>query len=69
MNISPDDLAELAKVIRFVPEELQDDAWKYAASRLRPIREPTSSDVGEVCHELIRRYLYDKGNIASKLTC
>ena len=68
MNISPDDLAELAKVIRFVAGELQDDAWKYAASRLRPIREPTSSDVGEVCRELVRRYLYDKRDIASKST-
>jgi hypothetical protein len=64
VNISRDDLAELVKVIRFVPKELQDDAWRYAASRLRPIREPTSSDVGEVCRELIRRYLYDKGDIA-----
>lgn len=56
MQLAPDDESQLLHTIRRIPERNQDDAWKYAADRLRPIRSPSVFDVKDVCGELLVRY-------------
>jgi hypothetical protein len=55
-NIALDDLALLQAAIRFVPDEASDAAWSYAATRLRPIAQPTVFDVREVANEMVAQY-------------
>lgn len=56
MQLAPDDEAQLLNVIRRIPERSHDDAWKYAADRLRPIHSPTVFDVKDICGEMLVRY-------------
>jgi hypothetical protein len=56
MNLCTDDESTILGAIRRVPAELQDDAWRYIASRLRPIREPTVFDIKAVSREVVKRY-------------
>lgn len=60
MTLGPDDEAILLNAIRHVPEGIQDDAWKYAADRLRPLREPTVFDIRDIAHGILHRYAYAK---------
>jgi hypothetical protein len=56
MNLCGDDESEILRAIRCVPADVQDDAWHYVASRLRPIREPTVFDIKAVSREVVKRY-------------
>jgi hypothetical protein len=55
MTLSDDDMAILLKTIRLVPESLQDDAFAYAAMRVRRVGgEPTWQDTGDICSSIVR---------------
>jgi hypothetical protein len=64
MTLNPDSEAMLLKVIRLVPPHLSDDAWAYAAGRLRLCGdEPSVFDVKDICGA-IRQIFVGRRSIA-----
>jgi hypothetical protein len=57
MTLHPDNLAYLLRAIRKVPDALRDDAFAYAAVRLRRAGdEPRVQDVWQVAGDVVRMY-------------
>lgn len=56
IDLEPDHESFVLAMIRQLPEDNRDDAFRYVASRIRPVLEPTIIDIDRACREALKKY-------------